>query len=76
MQIMTRRCTLLAVGIASLLMHAPGCRQPPAVPIERAIRVTRWDYKTQEDVEQCIKNVADGGFETVILTVRGNETVI
>jgi len=74
-RISTRCWSIIAGVISSLVMLVGGCSQPPEVPIQQAIWVTRWDYKTQDDVEQCIQNVADGGFDTVIFQVRGNGTV-
>ena len=41
----------------------------------RAIWVTRFDYKSPEDVEKIIKNCKDYNFNQVLLQVRGNGTV-
>ncbi len=41
----------------------------------RAIWVTRYDYKTADDVRRIIDNCARGGFNTVLFQVRGNGTV-
>lgn len=40
----------------------------------RAIWVTRWDYRTEADVERIVGNCADAGFNTVLFQVRGNGT--
>ena len=41
----------------------------------RAIWVTRYDYKTADDVRRIMDNCAHGGFNTVLFQVRGNGTV-
>ncbi len=41
----------------------------------RAIWVTRWDYKTPEDVRKIIANCNDHHFNMVLFQVRGNGTV-
>ncbi len=41
----------------------------------RAIWVTRYDYKTADDVRRIIDDCARGGFNTVLFQVRGNGTV-
>jgi uncharacterized lipoprotein YddW (UPF0748 family) len=58
------------------LWCSSGCRTGPAVtgPL-RAIWVTRFDYKTPEDVEGIIANCDEAGFDTVLFQVRGNGTV-
>lgn len=38
----------------------------------RAVWVTRWDYKTKDDVIDIIKNAADSNFNMVLFQVRGN----
>ena len=38
----------------------------------RAIWVTRFDYKTPEQVATVMRNVADAGFNTVLFQVRGD----
>jgi uncharacterized lipoprotein YddW (UPF0748 family) len=43
--------------------------------VHYAIWVTRWDYRTESDVRDIIKNCAQGGFDTVLFQVRGNGTV-
>lgn len=61
---------------AALLILA-GCQMTPAArepgPI-RAVWVTRFDYKTADDVRQIMQNCEDAGFNTVVWQVRGNGT--
>ncbi len=64
---------MCVVAPASLLT---GCAAPrPRLP-ERinAIWVTRFDYKTPEDVSTIMQNCAAGGFNTVLFQVRGHGT--
>jgi uncharacterized lipoprotein YddW (UPF0748 family) len=64
----------LALAIAGLSLLA-GCQTGPrmAGPV-RAIWVTRFDYKTADDVNRIIENCDDAGFNTVVFQVRGNGT--
>jgi uncharacterized lipoprotein YddW (UPF0748 family) len=41
----------------------------------RVIWVTRWDYKSAEDVRKIMKNVRDLGANEVFFQIRGNGTV-
>lgn len=41
----------------------------------RAIWVTRWDYKTPQDIARVMENCKNAGFNTVLFQVRGNGTV-
>lgn len=43
--------------------------------IEQAIWVTRFDYKTESDVREIVRNCARAGLDTVLFQVRGNGTV-
>lgn len=47
---------------------------PRARAAERAIWVTRFDYKTREDVETIVENARSAGFNTILFQVRGNAT--
>lgn len=47
---------------------------PRARAAERAIWVTRFDYKTRDDVEQIVENCKSAGFNTILFQVRGNAT--
>ncbi|MBI1826866.1 MAG: family 10 glycosylhydrolase [Planctomycetes bacterium] len=40
----------------------------------RAIWVTRWDYKTPQDIARVMDNCQRAGFNTVLFQVRGNGT--
>jgi uncharacterized lipoprotein YddW (UPF0748 family) len=51
-----------------------GCQPPRMTGPIRAVWVTRFDYKTPEDVSRIIDNCKQVGFNTVIWQVRGNAT--
>jgi uncharacterized lipoprotein YddW (UPF0748 family) len=61
--------------LTGLALAATGCatgrsiRQPM-----RAIWVTRFDYKTADDVRQIVHDCAGAGFNTILFQVRGNGT--
>ncbi len=57
----------LAVLLATPVAASPG--EPP-----RALWVTRFDYRTAEDVVAAVRNTADAGFNTILFQVRGNAT--
>jgi uncharacterized lipoprotein YddW (UPF0748 family) len=40
----------------------------------RAVWVTRWDYKTADDVRRIVDNCARAGFNIIVFQVRGNAT--
>jgi uncharacterized lipoprotein YddW (UPF0748 family) len=66
---------LLASAAAAGPAVAPAAAQVAEPPVElRSIWVTRWDYKTAEDVVRIMDNVAELGFNAVIFQVRGNGT--
>ncbi len=69
-----RILTLLLFLISAL---STGCSFLPKriEDVRYAIWVTRWDYRTEADVRNIIKNCAQGGFDTVLFQVRGNGTV-
>ncbi|HNO78601.1 MAG TPA: family 10 glycosylhydrolase [Phycisphaerae bacterium] len=79
----TRTFAMLIVT-AAMITTTSGCSMfkketaPQAttknIPV-RAIWVTRYDYKTADDVRRIIDNCARGGFNTVLFQVRGNGTV-
>jgi uncharacterized lipoprotein YddW (UPF0748 family) len=64
------------LSLATILMTSSGCQTGPRVlePM-RAIWVTRFDYKTADDVTRIIDNCADAGFNAVLFQIRGNGTV-
>jgi len=47
---------------------------PSQLPSVRALWVTRFDYKTSEDVRHIINNVGEAGFTDVFFQIRGNGT--
>jgi len=47
---------------------------PRARGTERAIWVTRFDYKTRQDIESIVENCQSAGFDTILFQVRGNAT--
>ena len=69
-------CDGRLVLVAALLVGAlAGCApQARLVQPTRAIWVTRFDYKTADDVTRIITNCADAGFNAVLFQVRGNGT--
>jgi uncharacterized lipoprotein YddW (UPF0748 family) len=78
---MPRITALLALTLALTGCENPSISSslPAAVPraraVERAIWVTRFDYKTREDVERIVENCKSAGFNTILFQVRGNATV-
>ena len=42
----------------------------------RALWVTRWDYKAEEDVVSIMANLPSHGFNTVLFQIRGSGTVL
>ncbi|HEV8112996.1 MAG TPA: family 10 glycosylhydrolase [Planctomycetota bacterium] len=47
---------------------------PHARPAERAMWVTRFDYKTRDDVTTIVQRCKSAGFNTILFQVRGNAT--
>src|SRR5688572_17344316 len=64
------------LALASLLLA--GCASLPDAPagLERAIWVTRYDWKTAADIDRVMQECADTGFGAVLFQVRGNGTVL
>jgi len=59
----------------SELPDIPATTRPAAHPDAiKAIWVTRFDYKTEADLEAIFANCAAAGFNTVMFQVRGNAT--
>ncbi len=52
------------------------CSGTALAQMTRALWVTRWDYKTPQDIKQIIENAAYHRFNTVLFQVRGNGTVL
>jgi uncharacterized lipoprotein YddW (UPF0748 family) len=64
---------LLSIGI--VLIHATYQARVPFSIERAALWVPRFDYATQDDVKQIIKNAAETGFTDVFFQIRGNGTV-
>jgi uncharacterized lipoprotein YddW (UPF0748 family) len=70
---------ILALISAALVLVLSACAGVPRIPTaargpERALWVTRFDYRTREDVERIIDDSANAGMDTVLFQVRGNAT--
>jgi uncharacterized lipoprotein YddW (UPF0748 family) len=68
-------------ALAVALFGLAGCGNTPlsasiphARPAERAIWVTRFDYKTRDDVTMIVDRCKSAGFNTILFQVRGNAT--
>ena len=62
----------LAAGIA-----AAACQNiniPHGRPVTRAMWVTRFDYKTANDIEKVVQSCQEAGCNTILFQVRGNAT--
>ena len=70
-----RRCPLILALGALVLVSVTGCQTGPRMkaPI-RAMWVTRYDYKTEQDVTQIIDDCKRANMNTVLFQVRGNGT--
>lgn len=69
------RGAALAAGFA--VLFAAGCGGPvpqvlrePEAPM-RGLWITRWDFRTADDVDRCLADAADLGFTDVFFQVRG-----
>lgn len=60
----------LALSVCASVSSAPTQARGP----ERTVWVTRFDYRTREDVERIIDDCASAGFDTILFQVRGNAT--
>lgn len=72
----------LVLGLGGLAGACQGRPEPvvPAptadLPVElRSLWVTRWDYRSPNEVVRIMENAADLGFNAVFFQVRGNGTV-
>jgi uncharacterized lipoprotein YddW (UPF0748 family) len=71
----------LLLSLILISLGLGGCKAverqaAPQEPTEiRAIWVTRFDYKTPDDVRAIIRNCADLNFNVILFQVRGNGTV-
>jgi len=70
-----RSSLVISMCLCASVVSLFGCQAgaPVAQPI-RAIWVTRFDYKTPQDVTRIMDNCAHAGFNTVLFQVRGNGT--
>ncbi len=61
--------------LGALVVILSGCQTAPRVTTPmRAIWVTRYEYKTPEDVTRIMADCQQGGFNAVLFQVRGNGT--
>ncbi len=67
--------TILPLLAAGLLHGAAPARSAPHEPT-RALWVTRFDYRTQADVERVVSDAASAGINTLVFQVRGNATAL
>lgn len=67
------------MACAALSLGAGACATVPrAAPagLERAVWITRWDWRTAADIQTAIARSAEYGFRSVFFQVRGNGTVL
>lgn len=71
----TVRSMICAATVGAAMALTTGCQTGPKTegPV-RAVWVTRFDYKTADDVTRIIDNCGDAGFNMVVFQVRGNAT--
>jgi len=70
------RSALLFAGVVAA---AAGCASPPLpapAGLSRAVWVTRFDWRSEADIESAISRAAELGFGAVFFQVRGNGTVL
>ncbi len=72
---------LTAFAVATAAQAAVACRVselpiPQPRSVERAMWVTRFDYKTPHDVERIVESTRAAGFNTILFQVRGNATAL
>ena len=70
------RSVLLVAGALILCGCAQKERRVAELHAPRAIWVTRWDYKTPQDIERIMDDVSGLGLDTVLFQVRGEGTVM
>ncbi len=66
-----RRAALLLLAVS---LSACQSRGPRVTGPLRAIWVTRFDYRSEADIETVLRNCQEAGFNTVLFQVRGNGT--
>ncbi len=64
------------IVVPVLCVGAVGCidEREAKGPV-RGVWVTRWDYRTEKDVREVVRNCDSLGFNTILFQVRGNGTV-
>ncbi|MGB0717440.1 MAG: glycoside hydrolase family 10 protein [Phycisphaerae bacterium] len=74
-----RQFVMGSMASVGILLVAAGCQSTEKAPVRsdgiRAIWVTRWDFKTEDDVKRIMRESKNSGFNTVLFQVRGNGTV-
>jgi uncharacterized lipoprotein YddW (UPF0748 family) len=69
------RCLLRFFVLCSILTWLGGCEARGVMEAPtRALWVTRWDYRTQDDVERIVEEAHAAGFNELLFQVRGNAT--
>jgi len=66
--------TFVSLCLCVWVGFLPGCQGPRIRGPIRAIWVTRFDYRTPDDVKQIIDDCAAAGFNVILFQVRGNGT--
>jgi uncharacterized lipoprotein YddW (UPF0748 family) len=69
-----RNVKSVSLYLCASVVVLTGCVAPHVQHPMRAIWVTRFDYKTADDVTAIIENCAAAGFNAVLFQVRGNGT--
>ena len=69
------RSGIVAAGIALTALLGSCAGAPESDRDLRAVWVTRWDYRTAEDVREIVRTCDEAGFDTLLFQVRGNATV-
>ena len=66
-------CNILAVFFLLIFSKSLFPMDSEAFPI-RALWVTRWDYRSREDISKIVENARWAGFTDIFFQVRGNAT--
>jgi len=70
-------CRLALLGAALVLGSCASAPPRPApAGLQRAVWVTRWDWRTEDDIRAVIGRCAELGFTAVMFQVRGNGTAL
>ena len=68
-------CLPLLLAAAYLVSSSDPAAETRPFPIQRALWITRWDYRTEDEVCTVVGRAAAAGFDTIFFQVRGNGTV-